>query len=390
MDWVSEPCVATKTIRVGGGATFTQLVQKLSGSGLALQNVPALPQFTVAGAVATGTHGSSGVDPVTGKAKLGSQASQVISIEMVVADGSIMEFSRKQHGGVDGEFEGTVVSMGCLGVVVSLTLELVPDFIVRQRVYVQWPHPAPSWSYRAIIDNFEELLTSCDSFSAFVDWPTQQAGMLVLRDFVEPRSAPLEAMLLPQEWHGGHLITEPLPPLLSAVDNAKPFRTTSQGPWHDVLFWYMEDLEAFGPQAPEELQFEWFVPLAAARPALEVVAETARGWAGLALYCELRAVRRDDLWLSPSTVDGCDSLAIAFGFDKHQEARAIAAAGSLEKQLGQFHARPHWGKLTSLSPIALRDLYGPALVKFKALCKKYDPPGKFRNRWANRFIFGEA
>jgi hypothetical protein len=40
------------------GATFTDVIRSLKGSGFALPNLPSLTHVTIAGAIATGTHGS--------------------------------------------------------------------------------------------------------------------------------------------------------------------------------------------------------------------------------------------------------------------------------------------------------------------------------------------
>lgn len=57
--------------------------------------------------------------------------------------------------------------------------------------------------------------------------------------------------------HGVPLVRDPLPPLIAGD---REFRSTHQGRSTDVLFWFVEDGETFGPQAPE-LQLEYFVPL---------------------------------------------------------------------------------------------------------------------------------
>ena len=82
-----------------------------------------------------------------------------------------------------------------------------------------------------------------DSFSAFVDWPNDRLGMIVLRDFTEPGAPPPDPASLPPHWHGGALRTAPLPPLMEATGAARPLRATSAGRWHDVLLWFMEVMD---------------------------------------------------------------------------------------------------------------------------------------------------
>jgi len=58
----------------------------------------------------------------------------------------------------------------------------------------------------------------------------------------------------------------------------------------------------------------------------------------------------------------------------------------IEKELAPFHARPHWGKLFTTSPAALKDIY-TEMPDFIELAKKYDPQAKFRNDFLNKNIF---
>ena len=80
-----------------------------------------------------------------------------------------------------------------------------------------------------------------------------------------------------------------------------------------------KECEAFGPQAPREIQFEWFVPLGLAAPALAAVADEAAGWGGgLALYCEVWCSRDDAaVWRS--------ALALSFKAERTR-ARYVPAA----------------------------------------------------------------
>jgi xylitol oxidase len=59
----------------------------------------------------------------------------------------------------------------------------------------------------------------------------------------------------------------------------------------------------------------------------------------------------------------------------------------IEKELEPFQARPHWGKLFTVSPERLKALY-PEMPEFIELSKTYDPQGKFRNEFLNKNIFG--
>ena len=50
--------VAARTVTVSGGTRYRELAQVLEAKGFALANLPSFTQLSVAGAIATGTHGS--------------------------------------------------------------------------------------------------------------------------------------------------------------------------------------------------------------------------------------------------------------------------------------------------------------------------------------------
>lgn len=115
-----------RTVRVAGGVRYAELARRVHEHGFALHNMASLPHISVAGSVATGTHGSG----VTN----GSLASAVREVEILTADGSTVTIGRDEE-----RFDGAVTSLGALGVVTALTLDLEPDFEVSQHVFTELP-----------------------------------------------------------------------------------------------------------------------------------------------------------------------------------------------------------------------------------------------------------
>ncbi len=122
-------------VTVEGGTTYTTLNSYLADTEWAVKNLATLPHFSIAGSMSMGTHGSSGVNVSDGRAQLGNQASQVIGLEFVLPDGSCKSYSRQADPDV---FPGMCVSLGCLGVVSKITLELTPRFDVHQAVFANF------------------------------------------------------------------------------------------------------------------------------------------------------------------------------------------------------------------------------------------------------------
>src|SRR5207248_1755643 len=118
--------------------------------GVALHTLASLPHISVAGAVATATHGSG----VT----CGNLATAVAGLSIVTSSGEIIKASRG-----DPDFDGLVVGLGALGAVTRITLDVQPTYEVKQRVF-------EGLSWKALYDHFDEI-TSCGySVSIFTRW----------------------------------------------------------------------------------------------------------------------------------------------------------------------------------------------------------------------------
>jgi xylitol oxidase len=99
---------------------------------------------------------------------------------------------------------------------------------------------------------------------------------------------------------------------------------------------------------------------------------------------EVRTIAADDLWLSPCYGQPCVALHFTWVPD-WPGVRALLPL--LEERLAPLEARPHWGKLFTTPPERLQALY-PRLPDFRDLLRRYDPTGKFRNAFLDRYIFG--
>jgi len=142
---------AARTVRVSGGVRYAELARTVDAHGLALPNMASLPHISVAGSVATGTHGSG-----VGNGPL---AASVREVELVTADGAMLVVGRG-----DPRFGGVVTSLGALGVVTSLTLGLEPAFDVEQRVFTELPLDGLDQGA------FAAVMASAYSVSLFTDW----------------------------------------------------------------------------------------------------------------------------------------------------------------------------------------------------------------------------
>ncbi|GAA2429675.1 FAD-binding protein [Streptomyces macrosporus] len=342
---------ASGTVRAGAATRFAELCRVLRRHGRALPNLPSTPHFTLAGAYATGTHGSGH----TG----GTLAAAVRSVELITADGETVTVAR----GADDHFEGTVVSLGALGVVTALTLETCPAFEVEQYVHEGLPWPV-------LLDHLGEVLGAAYSVSVFTDW-SGPARVWVKRRVGDP---------LPDlSWTGARPADGPRHPIEGMPTANATEQRGVPGPWDERLPHFRS---GFVPSVGEELQSEYFVPAERAHEAAGALREIGPLLAPVLQVSEIRTVAADPHWLSPA--HGRDS--VAFHFTWTSDAGAVAPVLlRVEEALAPFDARPHWGKLSSTAPEALSASYG-RWEEFRALLHRFDPEGVFRNETVDRYF----
>lgn len=347
---------AARTVTVDAGITYGQLCPLLDGKGFALHNLASLPHISIAGACATATHGSG--------EKNGNLATAVSALEMVTADGDLIKLSRKSDGDL---FKGAVVGLGALGVVTRITLDIQPSFKVEQYVYENLP-------LAQMKDHFDDIQASGYSVSLFTDWQKQRINEVWIKS--------RRKFIAPAEWLDAKLAKRNLHP----IAELSPENCTEQmgvpGPWYDRLPHFRM---GFTPSAGKELQSEYFVPRRNAVDAILAVERLRDQVTPHLLISEIRTIAADDLWMS--TAYQQPSVAIHFTWKQDWPAvRRLLPV--IEKELGPYQPRPHWGKLFTLAPATLQSRY-EKLEAFRQLAAKYDPKGKFRNDFLNGNLFGK-
>ena len=346
------------TVTIQGGMTYGELCQYLYENGYALHNMASLPHISVAGACATGTHGSGVNNRGLGTA--------ISAIEFINAKGEIVDLSRDQDGEL---FKGAIVTLGGLGVVTKVTLDLEPTFDMRQVVYLNLP-------MKELKENFMRIVSSGYSVSLFTDWKNKNINQVWIKSRVDDKTSKNIA----PEFYGAKLAQRNKHP----VDDIFAENCTDQmgvpGPWHERIPHFKMD---FKPSVGEELQSEHFVPIENAYEALMAIEQMHEKISPYLFISEIRTIKGDDLWLSPCYKR--DS--IAFHFTWKQDWKNVQNLVCLiEEKLEPFNFRPHWGKLFMIQPSALQRRY-EKLDDFKRLLSKHDPNGKFREGFVEAYLY---
>ncbi|QIQ06473.1 FAD-binding protein [Streptomyces liangshanensis] len=352
-----------RTVTVGAGLRFAAFTGAVHAAGLALHNLGSLPHISVAGACATGTHGSG-----TGN---GSLATAVRALDLVTADGGLRHLRRG-----DEDFEGAVVALGSTGVVTRMTLDLVPAYDVRQWVYDGLP-------YDRLRERFDDVLSAAYSVSVFTRWQADERAQVWLKQRAGDTAAGSGPRYgedrAPDRWLGADLAGGPRHP----VPGMDPVTCTPQagvpGPWHERLPHFRPE---FTPSNGDELQSEYFVAREDGPAAFDALARISDRIAPVLQVGEIRTIAGDDLWLSPAY--GRDSVAFHFTWIPDTDA-VTPVLGAVEEALAPFGVRPHWGKLFTTSPGRMRELYG-RYGDFERLTTRLDPHGVFRNELVTRYF----
>ncbi len=347
------------SVRVAAGTTYAELARQLHARGYALANLGSLPHISVAGACATGTHGSG--------SRIGNLATAVSALEMVTADGDLVTLSRG-----DQDFDGAVVALGCLGVVVSLTLDLVPDFDVRQYVYLDVPR-------EEVDDDLDGIFAAAYSVSLFTDWRGALVNQIWLKKQITGQDPAARADEPTPRFHGGILAGSDQHPVPGMSASSATPQLGVPGPWHERLPHFRPE---FTPSAGRELQTEFLLPRQSAAAALRAIDQVSETVASVLQISEIRTVAADELWMSPCYQR--DTVGIHFTWidDVNAVDPVIRLVGDL---LAPLDARPHWGKLFATDPATVRGLYS-RLPDFGRLVRGCDPRGVFRNDFTDAFI----
>lgn len=345
------------TVTVEAGVRYGRLARWLHDNGYALHNLASLPHISVAGACATATHGSGD--------KHGNLATAVSALEMVTGSGDLAALSREQN---PEEIDGAVVSLGGLGIVTKLTLDISPTFELRQDVYENLP-------LSELENHFDELTSRAYSVSLFTDWQEARFNQAWLKRQVDDGAT----FTAEPELFGAPLATSNLHPIAALSAENCTEQMGVGGPWFERLPHFRMD---FTPSSGEELQSEYLVPRHHALSALHVIDQLRDRVAPLLQISEIRTIAADDLWMSPCYKQDC--IGIHFTWKKDWEGvRKLLPV--IEENLAPFKARPHWGKLFTMSPTGLHLLY-ERLPDFWKLLQHYDPQGKFHNAFLERYI----
>jgi FAD-linked oxidoreductase len=343
-------------VTVRGGTKIKQLGELLYGLGLAQENLGDIDVQSIAGAISTGTHGSG--------IKFGSISTQVAALKLVIGTGEVIECSEMQNCEI---FKAAQVSLGALGVIVSVTLRCVPAY----KLHYVWR----KGSLSDCLANIEKYRAENRNFELY--WiPYTDA---VLLKFMNQTDTPVKEKNLFRRFNEIVLENGVLW-LLCEICRLFPAQTPNVARVIANLISNGEDINyshrIFAtPRLVRFQEMEYNLPVEHFATVLREIDECIRRERIQVHFpLECRFVHSDDIALSPA--HGRESAYIAVHMYKGMAYRAYFDA--VESIFKKYEGRPHWGKLHTRCAEDLRQLY-PQWQAFQAVRDSLDPDGVFVN-----------
>jgi L-gulono-1,4-lactone dehydrogenase len=364
MDRVLQVDRGSGLVRVEAGISLRRLSEAMHAFGLAFENLGDVDVQSIAGATATGTHGTG--------ARLRNLSAGLKEIELVTAGGATVTVSEADD---PDAWRAARVSVGALGVVTAVTLEAVPAFTLEG---VDSTAPLGE-----VLDGLDELAAANDHFELYA-FPHTDLALTRANNRVDQPPAPpsrarawIDEVLLRNHVFSlacragrrSHRLIPHLNRLLARASGTSRLVDRSYRVFAS-------------PRLVRFTEMEYAIPRArvaeAARAVLGVVEE--RGFA-VPFPIEVRLVAPDDALLSPA--GGRETGYIAVHMYRGMEWEPYFRA--VEEIMDGLDGRPHWGKRHFQTAQTLAPRY-PEWDRFQDVRGRLDPEGVFENDYVRRVL----
>jgi FAD-linked oxidoreductase len=349
---------------VEAGATIRELGPLLADQGLALENQGDVDPQTIAGAIATATHGTG--------AAFRNISAQVARLRLVTAAGEVLECSADEDPEL---FRAARVGIGALGVVTAVTLRCPPLYTLRRT-----DAPLPLGE---TLDRLDEIVDGSERFELFV-FPYTRTALTRVTERTDDPPRPLSPRA---EWLSDVVFENRMLELFMRAGRALPAAIPALNRTLTRLIQPSERVDRSyriyaNPRLVRFTEMEYAVPRAAGREALErVMAMVERRRLSIPLPLEFRFVAPDDAYLSPAA--GRDTAYIAVHVYRGMEHETYFRA--VESIMRECDGRPHWGKRHYRTAADLAPAY-PDWDAFQEARERTDPNRLFRNDYLDRVL----
>lgn len=348
------------------GTRLWELPELLNPLGLALENMGDIDRQTISGALSTGTHGTG--------VRFGGLATRLVGATLITGTGELLTVSDREHAEL---LPGVALGLGALGVLVTVTLQCVPRFLLHAV-------EAPA-RLETVLDEFVDRTRAADHFE-FYWFPHTEGARTKTNERLplEQGKTPLGAIarfvdeeLVNNALLGGLVRFERRVPASTPSINRAIESVSSRREYCD------ESHRVFITKRRVKFrEMEYALPLAAVPEAMRALQTLIRdrGYR-ISFPLEVRAAAADDLWLSTANARESGYIAVhRYHLDPDREYFREA-----EALLRSFDGRPHWGKMHTLDAEALRPQYAH-FDDFLALRNQLDPDRVFANDYLTQVL----
>ncbi len=352
----------TRRITVQSGVTLRTLIAEAEARGWTLPCLPDIDTVTVGGALATGTHGTSGgAHPL---------AEYMVSCRIVTADGSVREIDES-----DELMPAVRCSLGVLGVFSTITFQchLLYHLRVEERAvsdlewtasYRRWPAdydfvriiwlPHTGYGWVVLGERIEsDFPVEERTAPRYIKHRRELSKLLYKRTVRRPRFTRLANKALRRLFFSHRVVSKGT--LYGATVTKARASTLELAEWAVAL-------EKF-----DELFAE-----------LNRRLESADNNAYAHIPMDIRFLKGDDTWLS--TAYGRDTVTVGCVTRNPEHADEYEAFDLVESLFLSYGGRPHWAKRFKAKSAELAPLW-PRWNDFVRLRRSMDPEDKFLNRY---------
>ena len=346
------------TVTVQAGIQLSKMNLILQSNGLAMQNLGDITYQTIAGAISTSTHGTG--------IKLTGIANQVVALRLVLADSSVVDCSATSNAEL---FNCARVGLGALGVISTVTLQLVPAFnltVIEQPMRVD-----------ELLENLDHHIADNDHFEFF--WVPHTGWALTKRnnrtlDATKPmgKMSHWYSKTLMENYAFGAvcMLGRARPSLIPKLAKALP--ASGRNEYSDSSF------KVFASKRIVKFyEMEYAIPREACAEALNRVRRLIKD-SGFFLNfsVEVRFTAPDEIPLS--TASNRESAYIAVHIYKGMD--FVPYFKAVESIMNSYQGRPHWGKLHFQNSETLAPRY-PKWQIFQTVRDQVDPKRVFSNAY---------
>ena len=358
-----------KTITVQSGVILKDVLEAIESVGWCIPCLPDINTITIGGALATGTHGTSG--------KLLSE--YMVACKLIIADGTIKTITQE-----DELMNAVKVSLGMLGVMSTITFQCEPIYTLHVK---ERPENDNEW-----LPKIKSRLKEHD-FLRILWLPHTSKGYVITGDKIDENKEVTEnngPKFLKHRRKASKMLYKYSHkyPWTTAIANkilATIFFSSKKE--HKGSLYQATVTKSRGSTL--ELA-EWTISLDKFPKVFEEIKTEINKWSNksfIHIPMDVRFVYKDKSWLSyayeqDTVTMGCVSRNAA-------TADTYEAFKSVEKIFLKHGGRPHWGKRFAAKDAQLTKVY-PKWEDFKNLRNELDPTNKFLNPYLASLVNAKA